>query len=526
MSLSIQTNLGALSAMKQMNINNNAMNTSLNRLSSGFRINTAADDAAGYAISAKMQGSLGVFQAAGQNALQATAMVKTADAGANEIENMLRRLQVLATQASSANNASDLNKLDAERIKLESAITKIAGGTEYNGIKLLNGTASSAGGSSTIVKSASANYASQGISSIDLSAAASTSQFSISYVEQSGTTAKFGSGDAIKIKEVYHYTTAGGAAATATRSQTITISSVPANGTQQVSFSQLGVSLNITANLTGQATSSAGAAVVGISAGNTGIDRTSTQASKGVVSISANSNPTATTNYTIKYVENGTAGSGFGNGDAIRLFSKSTATGAVSQSQTVTINTVPTSGATQTVNFSQLGVSLSIDGSIKGAKASAAGASVGQFTYRVDTSGGNLGQGSVFQIGLGNTSNDKVTASFNKSYKLNDLNGNIAGLDLTTQSNAQQYLTQVTTALNTLTSQRADLGSTINQLGFINANLATSIEQTTSAISTIKDANMAAEMTAFTKSQILVQAGTAMLAQAKSSAQNILSLFR
>jgi len=75
-------------------------------------------------------------------------------------------------------------------------------------------------------------------------------------------------------------------------------------------------------------------------------------------------------------------------------------------------------------------------------------------------------------------------------------------------------------------AQRADLGATQNQIASIQANLATSIEQTTAAVSTIRDADMATQMADFTKNKILSQVGTSMLAQANQAAQNVMSLFR
>ncbi len=93
-------------------------------------------------------------------------------------------------------------------------------------------------------------------------------------------------------------------------------------------------------------------------------------------------------------------------------------------------------------------------------------------------------------------------------------------------ANAKLFITELSTALDTLTTNRASLGASVNQLSYVSANLATNIEQMSSAISTIRDADMAAEMAEFTKSQVMVQAGTAMLAQANQSSQNVLSLFR
>ncbi len=139
MALSVQTNNAAMTALKHLNANNNAMNNSLERLSSGFRVNNAADDASGYAVSSKLDAQTERLKAASLNATQAQAMTKMADAGVNEIQNMVVRIQTLATQAASANSAGELGKLDAERIKLEGAIDKIANSTNYNGVNLLNG---------------------------------------------------------------------------------------------------------------------------------------------------------------------------------------------------------------------------------------------------------------------------------------------------------------------------------------------------------------------------------------------------
>jgi len=133
----------------------------------------------------------------------------------------------------------------------------------------------------------------------------------------------------------------------------------------------------------------------------------------------------------------------------------------------------------------------------------------------------------AFQVGVTNDSNNQVSIDLRNSFtaKAMGLSGGSASV-LTSQSAAQTYITTATTALNTLVTNRGKLGATVNQLGFVNASLATSIEQVSSAVSTIKDADLATEMANFTKSQVLVQTGTAMLAQANTAAQNVLRLFR
>jgi flagellin len=129
-----------------------------------------------------------------------------------------------------------------------------------------------------------------------------------------------------------------------------------------------------------------------------------------------------------------------------------------------------------------------------------------------------------FQVGDTDAAVHQVAVDLRNSYTTTDLG--LGASDLLTAANAAAYITTTIAALDLLTIQRADLGATQNQLSFVNANLATSIEQVTAAVSSIRDADMAAEMTNFTKSQILVQAGTSMLAQANQASQNVLSLFR
>ena len=367
MALSVQTNNSAMTAPKHLNTNNAAMDKSLERLSSGFRVNNAADDASGYAVSSKLDAQTQRLKAASLNATQAQAMTKMADAGVNEIQNMVVRLETLATQAASANNSGELGKLDAERIKLESAIDKIAGSTKYNGVSLLDGTSG--------------------------------------------------------------------------------------------------------------ATASLAAPVAGISAAAK-VDG----AAAGAVTVTTLTNA--------------------GGGIDITL------TNAAGTAQTVNV-AVPAAGSTSDVAFGDIGLTLTVDSNLVTAGA-------GSFTV-------SAGAASSFQVGADNDVNNRVSLDLSNSYTTTGLA--LTG-DLTTQANAQAYIDTAKAALDTLVNQRADLGATQNQISFIQANLATSIEQTTASVSSIRDADMAAEMADFTKNQILTQASTSMLAQANQAAQNVMTLFR
>lgn len=385
MGLVVQTNNAATTALKHLNTNNAKMNQAMERLSSGFRVNSAADDAAGFAISSKLDAQAGRLKAAATNVAQAQAMVKTADAGVNEIQNMVSRLQVLATQAESANNDGERNRLDGERAKLESAIDKIASSTKYNNVTLLNGSAGVTVASNTFTNA-------EGLASVKLDGAAASTTFTVSLEEGTATSA----------------------------------------GT-------------------------------------------------------------------------------FGNGDKITISDGT-------NSQTVTVSAVPTGLNTQDVNFGNLGITLSISSAISASATGAAGtpAAIGNVVT-------SAAAANTFQVGADNNANNRVDVAFNSDYSTTGLS--ITG-DITTVANARAYSDVLTTALNTVTTNRAALGASQNQLSYVGANLATSVEQISAAVSTIRDADMAAEMANFTKSQILVQAGTAMLAQANQASKNVMTLFR
>ncbi|OIO73348.1 MAG: flagellar protein [Zetaproteobacteria bacterium CG1_02_53_45] len=406
MALTVQTNNAAMTALKNLNTNSTNMNDSLNRLSSGFRINNAADDASGFAVSSKLDAQSSRLKAASQNATQATAMVKMADAGINEIQNMVGRVQVLATQAASANNAGELSKLDAERVKLEAQIDKIANSTNYNGVNLLNGV--DASGAGTAATLAGATLSTAGVSVVGL------------------------------------------------------VSSGTATFAEAATFS-------VTQNTAGL-----------------------------ITSITADVALTAATD-----------GTAIGGAAGTNLITAQTAVGAISIGGMTFTSAAASSGAPAAPLVSTTA-------------AATAGTAFGAGDYAAAL---------AFQVGADNNANNQVTVDLTAKYTTTGLNlgsgtGSAAGGNLLTQAAAQTYIDTAKTALNTLITSRADLGATQNQLSFVQANLATSIEQSTASVSSIRDADMAAEMANFTKNQILTQAGTSMLAQANQAAQNVLSLFR
>lgn len=141
MGLRIATNVASLNAQKNLGGTNRAMATSLERLSSGFRINRASDDAAGLAISENLRALTRGLRQANRNANDGISLVQVAEGSLNEVSNMLIRLRELAVQSSSDTIGDTERKfLDVEYQQLKSEIQRITDSTNFNGYDLLNGT--------------------------------------------------------------------------------------------------------------------------------------------------------------------------------------------------------------------------------------------------------------------------------------------------------------------------------------------------------------------------------------------------
>ncbi|HKJ70116.1 MAG TPA: flagellin [bacterium] len=147
MALRIVNNVAAINAQRNLANTQRKLETSLERLSSGLRINRAADDAAGLAISQQFRGDLAAYGAAENNVAQGNAMLQVAEGGLDQIHGMLTRLKELATQAAS-DNTVNASALDDEAQELVAEINRTAKSTEYSGIYLLDG--SYASGTATV----------------------------------------------------------------------------------------------------------------------------------------------------------------------------------------------------------------------------------------------------------------------------------------------------------------------------------------------------------------------------------------
>ena len=141
MAMSIRTNVSSLNAQRALFNAGNDLNKSMQRLSSGFRINSSADDAAGMAISTKMQAQIGGLNQAAMNAQDGISMIQTAEGALDEVSSSLQRMRDLSVQAANSTlSDTDRGNINKEISALYTNINNISSRTEFNGQKLLNGT--------------------------------------------------------------------------------------------------------------------------------------------------------------------------------------------------------------------------------------------------------------------------------------------------------------------------------------------------------------------------------------------------
>jgi len=483
MALRIQTNVAALNAHNNLTASDTSMSKSLERLSSGYRINKAADDAAGLSISEGFRADVASFKVASRNTTEANALLQVAEGGMEQISNMLTRLKELATQAASANvGSSERTKLNNEGNALISEIDRIANSTKYGSSALLDGTfgASKAAGTYIFSSAAAAGAGVYGALT-HVYTAQGTGQtaaiFSANFITSLGST--------IAYSGTWTFSaTAGGVLllGNGTVTETITVATwSAATGNQTLSFANLGITLTTMSNTINQAFTLTWA-------GDTAFQMKET----GVSGLSVTGATSGTYTFSVAAAGSITLGNG-------------------TITQTVTGLTPGTAG---TVNFSTLGVSFTI-----GTKYTENDIEDASFVVT------SSGTGNVFQIGSKNDSNNQISLNIT-GVTATTLNSGLVVDKLDTQAEAQSMLTTVDSALSSLTAARGTIGASMNRLSYAAANLTSTIENMQAADSVIRDVDMAAEMTNFTKQQILMQAGTAMLAQANQAPQLILSLLQ
>jgi len=445
----INTNVAALNSYNQLKNTQNNLSKSLSRLSSGKRINGAADDAAGLAISEKMKSQTRGLAQAQRNAQDGISMIQTAEGALKESHSILQRMRELAVQSSNDTNTdADRAEIQKEVEQLTTELDRIGNTTEFNTKKLVNGGAS-----------------------IDATVGSNLS--GVSVVGGTGATK---AGSSITITDATKAT----AATTASTGSTMVAGVL----SQDSSVTINGTSFDFTTGATSEdVVETINDAGLGVTATATATDFTLTTTAEG--SAATIDIASATGDFTGMADDSGT--------DATITTSGGVQTSA--QGDVVTVE----SGDAK-------GLSLEITEDLTGLAASN--------TVSVTTNGSLS-----LQIGANEGQDMNVAIGDMRSSALG-----VSNLDVSSQSSASNAISTIDDAIQSVSSERAKLGAYQNRLDHTINNLNTSEENLTAAESRISDVDMAKEMMNFTKSQILSQAGTAMLAQANQLPQGVLQL--
>ncbi len=478
----VNTNIASLNAQRNLNSSQSALQTSLQRLSSGLRINSARDDAAGMAIADRMTAQIRGANQAVRNANDGISMAQTAEGSMIQISDNLQRIRELAVQAANASNsASDRAALNAEASQLISEIDRVATNTSFNGVKLLDGT-----------------FTSQ---NFQVGAdAGSSNQISITSIA-SARTASLGVGSGSS----YSTTTT----ATAVITGALAAGEISLNGYQVGATSSDGVS-----SVQGTASAISKAAAINAVSGSTGVTATVSATTVAGASVDTDGSVSAG-GVTINGVDIGAVTSAggsaaFGAGLAAAINAKTAQTGVAA--------TFNTSTGALALNAAD---GRNIDIAIAGADTTSAG-----LTAAVSFGKIALSSSSSAGITIAGTGVAKAGLTAGYTAATATAGAGVSSLDLTTASGASAALTTIDAALASVNSSRASLGAYQNRLSSAVASLQTTSENLSNSRSRIQDADFAAETAALTRGQILQQAGTAMLAQANALPNGVLALLR
>lgn len=519
----INHNMNALNAHRNMNVNNTAAGKSMEKLSSGLRINRAGDDAAGLAISEKMRGQIRGLTQASRNASDGISMIQTAEGALNETQNILQRMRELSVQSSNdTNTAADRQSIQKEIEQLTEEIDRIGNNTEFNTQSLLKGDGSTKleGTGVTIGDMAKGSDVQTTEAKVTVKVANNATATS-AQVKLNGQTININVGThntkddvakAIKEqleKELEKNELLKGQFKVSTAGESVTIEAVK-GGDYAGSKGKIEVTGGAATNLTtngGQAINN------GNSEKNEG---STTGATSAKIEITLPTNIDDVSKLVGKGITLGDTQIEFY--DASKGSYEGEATGVdISRVDGNNVHLVDVIIA-QTQDKIK-GASLTADGNNKLVVSSTEKGA--NSTVNVEDGAKNEGFEATFQVGA--NSNQTISIS------IGDMRADALGVkkvDLTTAEGSQEATATIQAAIEKVSTERAGLGAVQNRLEYTISNLDNTTENLTSAESTLRDVDMAKEMMTFSKNNILNQAAQAMLAQANQQPQNVLSLLR
>ena len=498
----VQHNMSAMNANRMLSGVASAQSKSTEKLSSGYRINRAADDAAGLSISEKMRSQIRGLNQASTNAQDGISLIQTAEGALNEQHSILQRMRELAVQASNGTETNDDREAVQNEIEqLQSELTRISDTTEFNTMKLLDGSQSGSKVQASVSKSATANLTTEPATTGKSISAALTntadgteSTYAVTVMDKDGnastTTVKFTAGadedkDADAIIKALKNTDLADKfdMEYSTGAKTITFTS-----------KEEGVSSNVVLTQLGTAAAAAAATVT------PGEDAYSKLAA-GIGAYKGEGNIEDSI-FTV-------------NGEKFAYVTDPTKLGDDYKD----VNYVQTKADDGTVDKDDAAAMAKLINAKTGIAAVADG--TGNISLKAGSS--NTGKGIELQIGA----NEGQTMSFT----LDDMSADALGVgvgkvDLSKQESAKTATTTIDAAIKKVSAARGRMGAVQNRLEHTINNLDTAAENMQTAESRIRDTDMAEEMVNYSKNNILAQAGQSMLAQANQSNQGVLTLLQ
>ena len=555
----IQHNIMAMNAYRNYNTNTSALSKNLEKLSSGYKINRAGDDAAGLAISEKMRAQITGLNAAQKNVKDGISLVKTAEGAMQEIQDMLNRMSYLATQSANGtyDNEVDRYNLQKEVTQLKSEINRIAESANFNGIQLLNGdldagSAAASSGMSNVTVTPE----------IDAVKPAENAQAGVYTIDTKGLEVRTGSAATGSIK----VTVGGKTVATATLtgsnktlsniSFTATAGDITIGGEKFTATADAnGITLTMksapsqefTADMT--VTYACSNAVRGGTASNDANNAWTDTVRVDERAIYAEDRQLASGKFTLSGVSDGMQlmigkdvytfavgkDSKYANagGNVIDLtqvnktgtdLDKEAVRRLTEAAKNNSMFKVTTDNTSAEVHLTE--IEGKVDYSVNNLVGESDSALDGNWTglVKIGQAGAAGGAAGGLQLQIGDTSEsyNQLNVSIGNMHTYGAMD--IDGIDIGTPGGASSAINKIKDAINYVSGIRGDLGATQNRLEHTANNLSVMAENIQDAESTIRDTDVAEEMMAYTKNNILVQSAQAMLAQANAVPQGVLQL--
>ena len=572
----INTNLSAVAAQNSLRTSALNQTTAMERLSSGIRINSAKDDAAGLAISTRMTANIRGLTAAIRNANDGISLTQTAEGSLASIGDNLQRIRELAVQsANTGNSDSDRAALNTEARQLISEIDRIANNSQFNGIKLLDGSfqnqslqvgAGNDANDRIAISIGSAKVSALGIGSnssyskvLDTGVVVPTGVLSLGDLSINNSQIGASASDGISYRNADGSALAKAAAinaasgltsVTATVGQTKVIGATPINAGTEIAAGEIfvnGVDIGkIVAASNPVDRGTQVSAAINAKSSQTGVTAVASQ-STGAVTLTAADGR----NITVSATATGGTNSGLTSTTTTSTLVTSAATTAIVAGSLV-INGVSigavTAGTTATAQASSMANAINALTASTGVVASDANGILTLNVRSLEARGIEISGTSVASFGLtaGNstkTASIQLSTQGDKGIVLGGTEGlrltgqtlagyspsvlmSTGGVDLSTANGSQAALTVLDKAINTVTDSRASMGAYQNRLTASVANLESTSMNLQASRSRILDTDYAKETTNLAKSQIIQQAATAMLAQANQSSQSVLALLK